>query len=83
MILQKKFPKSPRIAVLHGLRREAEGDYDGAKMLYAALLGLNLDGAEKGKGKAPASVSTWRGERDETFIVSRCAVSSPGRTRSS
>ena len=56
--------------MLHGLRREAEGDYEGARKLYLALLGL--DGPEKGKGKA--SNSLWKGETDETFIVSRLGL---------
>lgn len=66
----KRFPKSPRIAVLRGLRLEAIGDYDAAEKLYMALLGLGGQGKGKGKGKA-SNGGIWEGESDETFIVSR------------
>jgi hypothetical protein len=67
----KRFPKSPRIAVLRGLRLEAVGDYDAAEKLYMALLGLGGQG--KGKGKA-SNGGIWEGESDETFIVSRAVL---------
>ena len=40
-LLQARFPHSPRVTLVHGLRHEAYGDAESAKKVYTSLLTLD------------------------------------------
>jgi hypothetical protein len=74
----KKFSDSPRIAILRGLKLEAEGNYEAAARLYRSLLGRPVD--DKGKGKVEGGI-IWKGEPDETMIVCEGGSSERGASK--